>query len=209
MNAYGVGLGTPHPKIEGETRIDRTRPPHTPATALRMRFERFELDEENARLLCDGKAVDLPPRPFEVLCALARRPGSLLTKNALLDEVWGHRFVSESVLKTAIAKLRTALQDDARKPRFIETAPRRGYRFIAAGSAVAGDPAAGPYVEHRQPHAPPTPLDVAGVTAERALREIREMLLLLIEQPHGGHGAAARLMDHVTRWTPKTANEGR
>ena len=71
--------------------------------------ERFELDEENARLLCDGKAVDLPPRPFELLCALARRPGLLLTKNALLDEVWGHRFVSESVLKTVIAKLRIVL----------------------------------------------------------------------------------------------------
>jgi DNA-binding winged helix-turn-helix (wHTH) protein len=207
MNAYGVGLGTPHPKIEGETRIDRTRPPGTPATALRMRFDRFELDEENARLLCDGKAMDLPPRPFELLCALARRPGSLLTKNALLDEVWGHRFVSESVLKTVIGKLRIALQDDARKPRFIETVPRRGYRFIAG--VAADDPAAGPRIEHRHPHAPPTRLDTAGVTAERALREIREMLLLLIEQPHGGRGAAAQLMDHVNRWTPKTANEGR
>ena len=69
--------------------------------------------------------------PFAVLCALARQPGSLLTKNALLDEVWGHQFVSDSVLKTAISELRTALDDDARKPRFIETVSRRGYRFIA------------------------------------------------------------------------------
>ena len=206
MNAYGVG--TPHPNIEGKARIDPTRAPRTPATAVRMRFERFELDEENARLLCDGKAVDLPPRPFELLCALARRPGSLLTKNALLDEVWGHRFVSESVLKTVIGKLRITLQDDARKPRFIETVPRRGYRFIAAASVAADDPPAGPHIDHLHPHAPPTRLDAAGVTAERALREIREMLLLLIEQPHGGHGAAARLVDHLARWTPKTANGG-
>jgi DNA-binding winged helix-turn-helix (wHTH) protein len=203
MNAYGVGLGTPHLKIE-----DEARAPRTPATALRLRFERFELDEQNARLLCDGKAVDLPPRPFELLCALARRPGSLLTKNALLDEVWGHRFVSESVLKTVIAKLRIALQDDARNPRFIETVPRRGYRFIAAESIAAGDPAASPYIEHRHPHVP-TRLDAAGVTAERALHEIREMLLLLIEQPHERHGAAARIVDYIGRWTPKTANEGR
>jgi DNA-binding winged helix-turn-helix (wHTH) protein len=204
MNAYGVGLGTPHPNIQGEA-----RPPRAPVTALRMRFERFELDEENARLLCDGKAMDLPPKPFEVLCALARRPDSLLTKNALLDEVWGHRFVSESVLKTVIGKLRIALQDDARNPRFIETVPRRGYRFIAAGSVAAGEPVASPYLEHRHPHVPPTRLDAAGVTAERALREIREMLLLLIEQPHGGHGAAARLADCIAGWTPKAANEGR
>jgi len=209
MNAYGVGLGTPHHPMVVEARIDRSQPPRSPATTVRLRFERFELDEANARLLCDGKAVDLQPRPFEVLCALARRPGSLLTKDALLDEVWGHRFISESVLKTAIGKLRTALQDDVRNPRFIETVPRRGYRFIAAGSVAADDPAASRHVEHRNPHGPPTRPDTAGVTAERALREIREMLLLLVEQPQGGHGAAARLMDYVARWAPRTANEGR
>ena len=111
---------------------------HRPASssarsnALRVRFDRFELDEANARLLRDGKAVALAPTPFAVLCALVRQPGSLLTKNALLDEVWGHQFVSESVLKTVISELRTVLDDDARQPRFIETVSRRGYRFIAA-----------------------------------------------------------------------------
>jgi DNA-binding winged helix-turn-helix (wHTH) protein len=189
-----------------EARSDRALPPRTLATALRIRFERFELDEENARLLCDGKPMDLPPKPFELLCALARRPGSLLTKDALLDEVWGHRFVTESVLKTVIGKLRTALQDDARNPRFIETVQRRGYRFIAAASVVADDPAA--RHEQRQPHAPPTRLDTAGVTVERALREIREMLLLLIEQPHERHRAAARIVDYIARGVPRTANEG-
>ncbi len=96
-----------------------------------LRFDRFELDEANASLLRDGKAVSLAPTPFAVLCALARRPGQLLTKDALLDKVWGHQFVSESVLKTVISELRTSLGDDARKPRFIETVSRRGYRFIA------------------------------------------------------------------------------
>lgn len=201
MNAYGVGLGTPQFKIGGEARNDRTRPPRAPATALRVRFERFDLDEANARLLCDGKAVDLPPRPFEVLCALARRPGSLLTKQDLLDEVWGHRFVTESVLKTVIGKVRIALQDDARQPRFIETVPRRGYRFIAMESVVVHDPAAGPHIEHRRAHALPIRPDTAGVMPERALREIRELLLLLIEQPNAGHGAAGRLLDYFAQWT--------
>jgi DNA-binding winged helix-turn-helix (wHTH) protein len=99
---------------------------------VRVRFDRFELDEANARLLRDGTAVALAPTPFAVLCALVRHPGSLLTTNALLDDVWGHRFVTDSVLRTAISELRTALDDDARKPRFIETVSRRGYRFIAA-----------------------------------------------------------------------------
>ena len=104
---------------------------------MRVRFDTFELDEANASLLREEKPVPLAPTPFAVLCALVRQPGSLLTKNALLDEVWGHRFVSESVLKTAISELRTALRDDARQPRFIETVSRRGYRFIAVATALS------------------------------------------------------------------------
>lgn len=98
---------------------------------LRACFDRFELDEADARLTIEGRPVPLPPRPFAVLCALARAPQTLLTTNALLDRVWGHRFVSESVLKTAISDLRAALQDDPRNPRYIETVSRRGYRFVA------------------------------------------------------------------------------
>lgn len=194
MNAYGVGLGVAYPKVEAEA-----RPTREPRTALRIRFGRFEFDEANARLLCEGKPVCLPPRPFEVLCALARRPGSLLTKNALLDEVWGHRFVSESVLKTVVNKLRIALQDDARNPRVIETVPRRGYRFIAAADSAERDPPANTNVERRLALVPATPLHATRITADRALREIREMLLLLIEQPHERHGTATRIMDCIAR----------
>ena len=99
---------------------------------VRVRFDAFELDEANALLLRDGKAVTLAPKPFGVLCALARRPGSLLTKHALLDDVWGHQFVTDSVLKTAISEVRAALDDDPKEPRYIETVSRRGYRFIAS-----------------------------------------------------------------------------
>ena len=74
-----------------------------------MRFGEFELDEANALLLRGGSAIPLAPTPFALLCALVRQPGSLLTKHALLDQVWGHRFVSDSVLKTAISDLRTVL----------------------------------------------------------------------------------------------------
>src|SRR5215467_11508214 len=116
---------------------ERTAVPSAPASApIRARFDRFELDEANARLLCEGRAVALAPTPFGVLCALVRQAGSLLTKNALLDQVWGHQFVSESVLKTVISELRTVLKDDARHPRFIETVSRRGYRFIAPTTAA-------------------------------------------------------------------------
>jgi len=101
-------------------------------SVARLHFDAFELDESNALLLRNGKAVTLAPKPFGVLCALARRPGSLLTKHALLDDVWGHQFVTDSVLKTAISEVRAALDDDPKQPRYIETVSRRGYRFIAA-----------------------------------------------------------------------------
>ena len=128
------------------------RPSAAGSNPVRVRFAGFELDEANATLSRDGKPLALAPTPFTLLCALARQPGSLLTKDALLDQVWGHQFVSESVLKTAISDLRNVLGDDPRQPRVIETVPRRGYRFIAVpiaqplgpGRAVPGaNPATG------------------------------------------------------------------
>ena len=110
-------------------------------SAARLRFDRFELDEAEARLMCAGDPIALAPKPFAVLCALARAPGSLVTKNALLDLVWGHRFVTDSVLKTAISEVRAALGDDPKQPRYIETVARRGYRFIAATVGASSQPA--------------------------------------------------------------------
>ena len=79
--------------------------------------------------------IALPPKAFGVLCVLVRNPGTLVTKNALLDSVWGHQHVSESVLKTIISQIRSALEDDAARPRYVETASRLGYRFIGAVAA--------------------------------------------------------------------------
>jgi DNA-binding winged helix-turn-helix (wHTH) protein len=106
------------------------------ASAARLRFDHFQLDEAEARLMCGEQPVALAPKPFAVLCVLARTPQMLVTKNALLDAVWGHRFVTESVLKTAISEVRGALGDDPKRPRYIETVSRRGYRFIAAPVAA-------------------------------------------------------------------------
>jgi DNA-binding winged helix-turn-helix (wHTH) protein len=103
------------------------------ASSARLCFDEFELDEADARLTRAGRPVAIAPRPFALLCALACTPRLLMTKNALLDAVWGHRFVTDSVLKSAISDLRAALRDDPKQPRYIETVSRRGYRFIGAG----------------------------------------------------------------------------
>jgi DNA-binding response OmpR family regulator len=97
----------------------------------------FVLDESNARLSRGGKAVDLPPKAFAVLCLLVRNHERLVTKDELLDAVWGHRHVSESVLKTIINQVRSQLDDDPRAPRYIETLNRRGYRFVAQVAPVS------------------------------------------------------------------------
>lgn len=97
----------------------------------------------------------LAPTPFTLLCVLARQPGSLVTKDALLDAVWGHRFVSDSVLKTAISDLRKVLGDDPRQPRYIETVSRRGYRFIAAPSPAPSMPPASATVPAAGAHPSP------------------------------------------------------
>jgi DNA-binding winged helix-turn-helix (wHTH) protein len=110
---------------------------NAPTPSVRLRFDRFELDEAEARLTCAGEPLALPPKPFALLCALACTPGALVTKNALLDLVWGHRFVTESVLKTAISELRATLGDDPKQPRYIETVSRRGYRFIGGARVPA------------------------------------------------------------------------
>lgn len=97
----------------------------------------YLLDESNARLTRDGVPLEIPPKPFGVLCHLARNAQRLVTKDELLDAVWGHRHVSESVLKTTINLLRTQFGDDPKAPRYIETANRRGYRFVAQVAQVA------------------------------------------------------------------------
>ena len=116
---------------------------HSDSDRAVLRFGPFSLDAANARLLRDGQVLEVVPKDLDVLCFLARRPGQLVTKDQLLDAVWERRFVSESVLKNVISRLRALLGDDARQPRYIETAQRRGYRFIAELQGVPTLPAAG------------------------------------------------------------------
>src|SRR6185295_18840559 len=79
----------------------------------------------------NGEAIALRPKAYAVLRFLIDHPSVLVTKQQLLDAVWPETFVSDSVLKDSVRQLREALGDDAKTPKFIETAHRRGYRFIA------------------------------------------------------------------------------
>ncbi len=99
-----------------------------------IRFGPYALDARSGELRRDDEVVPLAPQPFRLLLALASRPGELVTREELRREVWGNAtFVDfERGLNFCVLQARTALGDDAKNPAYIETLPRRGYRFVAA-----------------------------------------------------------------------------
>ena len=107
-----------------------------------LQFGDFTLDVAERRLLRDGRPVTLAPKAFDVLAALAARPGRLITKDELLKEVWPDSFVEESNLAYHVFALRKALGETADGESYVETVPKRGYRFTASVTAVNGDASA-------------------------------------------------------------------
>jgi TolB-like protein/DNA-binding winged helix-turn-helix (wHTH) protein/Tfp pilus assembly protein PilF len=105
-----------------------------PSSSLVVRFGDFELDLRTGELRRDGTSLKLQPQPAKVLAVLVSRPGEIVTRQDLTRQVWGSEtFVDfEQGLNFAIRQIRTVLEDDADQPRFLETLPKRGYRFIAA-----------------------------------------------------------------------------
>src|SRR5262249_14977286 len=112
-----------------------------------LTFEGFALDVVNEQLLRGDEIVALTPKAFAVLRCLVEHGGQLVKKEALLRAGWADTHVTDAVLKVSILEIRRALGDAAAAPRFTETVPRRGYRFVAPrtparrtpGSAVASD----------------------------------------------------------------------
>lgn len=98
------------------------------------RFSGFELDLESGELRRDGAPLKLQPQPAKLLALLVSRAGEIVPRNELAETVWGaETFVDfEHGLNFAIRQIRTTLGDDADRPRFLETVPKRGYRFIAS-----------------------------------------------------------------------------
>jgi DNA-binding winged helix-turn-helix (wHTH) protein len=86
----------------------------------------------NARLWRRSQPITLRPKTFAVLCYLVQRAGRLVTKKELLDAIWSDASVSDVVTVVCVQELREALGDQSAAPQFIETVPRRGYRFIAS-----------------------------------------------------------------------------
>jgi eukaryotic-like serine/threonine-protein kinase len=99
-----------------------------------LRFGEFELDRGAFELRRAGQSVHLERIPFELLCLLVQRGGQLVTREQILESIWGKDVYldAEHAVNTAIRKIRRALRDDPEEPRFILTVPGKGYRFVAS-----------------------------------------------------------------------------
>ena len=114
------------------------KPGDAPARAYE--FGEFRLDVPRRRLLRrDGTPVPLTPRLLDALLHFVEHPGELLGKDALMQALWPGLVVEENNLNQAIAALRRALGDDTRDSRYIQTVPRRGFRFVAEVRRLADD----------------------------------------------------------------------
>src|SRR5882762_11310075 len=103
-------------------------------------FGAFTLFPAEKRLLCDGKAVALAPKVFDTLVLLVENQGRLIQKEELLKALWPDSVVEEVALAHNVSQLRKVLGDPAEDPKFIETVPKRGYRFIAAVRELSEPP---------------------------------------------------------------------
>jgi DNA-binding winged helix-turn-helix (wHTH) protein len=99
---------------------------------MEISFGPYQLEKANARLLRGNCPVPLAPKALDVLHYLATRSGRLVTKEELLAALWPDVLVSDASIKVCVREIRKALNDGAKRPTYIETVHRRGYRFIAA-----------------------------------------------------------------------------
>jgi DNA-binding winged helix-turn-helix (wHTH) protein len=131
-----------------------------------FRFERFTLDPHDRQLRRDEAPVELNARYLDALALLVGDAGKLVSKDRFMEEVWRGVPVTDEALTQCIKTLRRLLGDDAARPRFIETVPKHGYRFIAPIEWSPGE--AGAAAAPKDTSAPPGP----------ALSRWRQFLLL-------------------------------
>src|SRR5688500_8568374 len=109
------------------------------------RFGPFRLDTAAYQLTKGDHALDVPPKVIDLLALLISQPAALVTKDAILAKLWPDVAVTDNAITQVVSELRQALGDDSAAPTYVQTVPRRGYRFIAdvqqIGAPVAAAPA--------------------------------------------------------------------
>jgi len=158
----------------------------------RYEFDAFVLDENERSLLRDGAPVPLSPKAFETLIALVKRAGQVVSKEELIQELWPDTFVEEANLAVNISTLRKALGENPTGGQYIETLPKRGYRFAAVPRKIESDvqsPIAG--------HFPI--IDARNATARRFSARRRLVIGLLLTLGILGGGSAYMVFSERSR----------
>jgi TolB-like protein/DNA-binding winged helix-turn-helix (wHTH) protein/Tfp pilus assembly protein PilF len=157
-------------------------------------FGPFRLETSERRLLRDEKAIPLSPKVFETLLVLVENGGRTVGKDDLIEKVWPDTFVEESSLTQNIFLLRKALGEESGQPQFIETIPRRGYRFIAPVRAVDTPLAGADEVVIRQRSLKEVIVEESEEVADEVLTEPR---------PEDQSGSTATLFprSRLSRWS--------
>jgi DNA-binding winged helix-turn-helix (wHTH) protein/tetratricopeptide (TPR) repeat protein len=145
------------------------------ANASWLVFPPFRFDPANEQLWQADRRIPLEPKPMAVLRYLLERHQRLVKKEELLSRLWGDVTVGDAVLKTCLSQIRQALGDSSRAPRFIETAHRRGYRFIAHLESSPSSRSA-PAMDGQVRAAPSTRKPWHFVGRERELRALEDRL---------------------------------
>jgi DNA-binding winged helix-turn-helix (wHTH) protein/WD40 repeat protein len=174
---------------------------------LALRFGPFELDVRSGELRRNGTTVRLQPQPFKVLMLLACRPGDVVTREEIQGEVWpAGTFVDfEQSLNFCIRQIRSALGDNANSPRYLETLPRRGYRWVGGPvERVRGEPSVREWPRPvpsppragglAEPPAAPADQGVSPVRSRRWPLAVALLLAALLawQRPFGGPGEEGR-----------------
>ena len=152
------------------------------AVARILHFSVFEVDLKACELRKHGLRLKLPEQPFQVLVVLLEKPGEIITREELRNRLWpGDTFVDfDHGLNNAVMRLREVLGDASENPRFVETIPRRGYRFIAP---VIGSAVPGPTTTDSEVESGLVPIEAASPTVERAALEATSQPASIRRQP--------------------------
>jgi DNA-binding winged helix-turn-helix (wHTH) protein len=143
-----------------------------------IEFGPFRLDTDPDRLRRGSEEVSLRAKSLSVLAYLARRPGRLVTKDELREQVWGAAHVSDTTLRVTVREIRAALGDDATSSSYLETVPGRGYRFLTRPEVSSGLDSAENQTEDR-------PLAGHGEPIVGRRREIEYLLNRFLEADKG------------------------
>jgi TolB-like protein/Flp pilus assembly protein TadD len=176
-----------------------------------LRFESFELDVRSRELRKGKNRIRLQEQPFEILRLMLERPGDVVTREELAQRLWPKgTFVDfEHSLNAAVKRLRAALGDDADNPRFVETLPRRGYRFIASlgGSQAIAIPVLTPDYKVRLAVLPFA--NLSGDASQEYFSDglTEEMILQLGRLGRGRIGVISRSSSNVFKGSGRRARE--